>query len=59
MKMNTEIFMGFAQFGGMALVAGTLLFMQMKQDERTWNFMLELKKSLDELTEAIKGGIKK
>jgi hypothetical protein len=51
--------MGFAQFGGMALVAGTLLFMQMKQDERTWNFMLELKKSLDELTEAIKGGIKK
>ena len=53
--MNSEIIMGFAQFGGMALVAGVLLIMQMKQDERTWNFMLELKHSLDKLTEAIEG----
>ena len=53
--MNSEIIMGFAQFGGMALVAGVLLVMQMKQDERTWNFMLELKHSLDKLTEAIEG----
>lgn len=53
--MNSEIIMGFAQFGGMALVAGVLLVMQMKQDERTWNFMLELKHSLDRLTEVIEG----
>ena len=57
--MNSEIIMGFAQFGGMALVAGVLLIMQMKQDERTWNFMLELKYSLDKLTEAIEGKEKK
>lgn len=53
--MSSEIIMGFAQFGGMALVAGVLLVMQMKQDERTWNFMLELKHSLDRLTEVIEG----
>ena len=57
--MNSEIIMGFAQFGGMALVAGVLLIMQMKQAERTWNFMLELKHSLDKLTEAIEGKEKK
>lgn len=53
--MNSEIIMGFAQFGGMALVAGVLLVMQMKQDERTWNFMMELKHSLDRLTDVIEG----
>ena len=52
--MNAEMFMGFAQFGGMALVAGVLLWMQARQDERTWNFMQELRKSIDDLTAAIK-----
>lgn len=48
-----EIIMSFAQFGGMALVAGVLLYMQFKQDEWTRKYMEELRQSIDNLTKAI------
>lgn len=48
-----EIIMSFAQFGGMALVAGVLLYMQFKQDEWTRKYMEQLRQSIDNLTKAI------
>lgn len=48
-----NIIMSFAQFGGMALVAGVLLYMQFKQDEWTRKYMEELRQSIDNLTKAI------
>lgn len=48
-----DIIMSFAQFGGMALVAGVLLYMQFKQDEWTRKYMEELRQSIDNLTKAI------
>lgn len=48
-----DIIMSFAQFGGMALVAGVLLYMQFKQDEWTRKYMEELRQSIDQLTKAI------
>lgn len=58
--MNGELLSSFAQFGSLALVCGVLLYMQMRQDEWTRKYMDELRKSIDDLTAAIKsGGVKK
>lgn len=42
-----------SSFGGYAVLAGVLLFMQYKQDDWTRNYMEELRKSIDKLTNAI------
>lgn len=48
-----------SSFGGYAVLAGILLWMQFKQDEWTRKYMEELRASIDKLTEAIEKGEKK
>lgn len=45
-----------SSFGGYAVLAGILLWMQFKQDEWTRKYMDEMRKSIDRLTDAIKNG---
>ena len=46
-------------FGGYAVLAGVLLFMQYKQDEWTRKYMEELRTSIDNLTNAIEKELKR
>ena len=48
-----------SSFGGYAVLAGVLLFMQFKQDEWTRQYMEELRGSIDKLTEAIEKELKR
>ena len=48
-----------SSFGGYAVLAGVLLFMQFKQDEWTRKYMEELRGSIDKLTEAIEKELKR
>lgn len=48
-----------SSFGGYAVLAGVLLFMQYKQDEWSRNYMEELRKSIDKLANAIEKELRK
>lgn len=54
-----EVFNALSTFGGYAVLAGILLWMQFKQDEWTRKYMEELRNSIDRLTDAIEKGEKK
>lgn len=47
-----------AEKGVIAAFAAVLLYMQIKQDNWTRQYLDRLQTSIDELTDAIKGGIK-
>lgn len=48
-----------SSFGGYAVLAGILLFMQYKQDEWIREYMEELRNSIDRLADALEKGEKK
>ncbi len=52
----TDLLNSLSSFGGYAVLAGVLLFMQFKQDEWTRKYMEQLRKSIDKLTEVIERG---
>lgn len=54
-----EFLNALSSFGGYAVLAGVLLFMQYKQDEWTRGYMEELRKSIDKLASAIEKEWKK
>ena len=54
-----ELVNALSSFGGYAVLAGVLLWMQYKQDEWTRNYMQELRESIDKLTTAIEKELKK
>ena len=54
-----ELLNSLSSFGGYAVLAGVLLFMQYKQDEWTLNYMEELRTSIDNLTNAIEKELKR
>lgn len=54
-----EVLNSLSSFGGYAVLAGVLLFMQYKQDEWTRKYMEELRTSIDNLTNAIEKELKR
>jgi hypothetical protein len=54
-----ELLNSLSSFGGYAVLAGVLLFMQYKQDEWTRKYMEELRTSIDNLTNAIEKELKR
>lgn len=54
-----DFIMSFAQFGGMALIAGVLLYAQMQDNKRKWDYMDKLQKSIDALSDKIERMIEK
>jgi hypothetical protein len=54
-----ELLNSLSSFGGYAVLAGVLLFMQYKQDEWTRKYMEELRTSIDNLTAAIEKELKR
>lgn len=54
-----EVLNSLSSFGGYAVLAGVLLFMQYKQDEWTRKYMEELRNSIDNLTAAIEKELKR
>ncbi len=55
----SEFLNALSSFGGYAVLAGVLLFMQYKQDEWTRKYMEELRTSIDNLTAAIEKELKR
>ncbi len=55
----SELLNSLSSFGGYAVLAGVLLFMQYKQDEWTRKYMEELRTSIDNLTAAIEKELKR
>ena len=54
-----ELLNSLSSFGGYAVLAGVLLFMQYKQDEWTRKYMEELRTSIDNLTATIEKELKR
>lgn len=54
-----ELLNSLSSFGGYAVLAGVLLFMEYKQDEWTRKYMEELRTSIDNLTSAIEKELKR